>query len=68
MALVAQAEAQRTIACCRSQAPGAGDGQGDTGRGLRRPACDVKEMILARLEERRWSEEGQWPERFCTGE
>jgi hypothetical protein len=29
---------------------------------------DVEDMILARLEERSWSEEGRWPERFCTGE
>jgi hypothetical protein len=29
---------------------------------------DVEEMIRLRLEERSWSEEGQWPEIFCTGE
>jgi len=29
---------------------------------------DVEEMILARLEERSWSKEGRWPERFCMGE
>jgi len=38
MALVAQAEARRTEACRKSQAPGAGDGQGDPGGGIRRPA------------------------------
>jgi hypothetical protein len=29
---------------------------------------DVEEMIRLRLEERGWSEEGRWPEKFCTGE
>jgi hypothetical protein len=28
---------------------------------------DVEEMIRLRLEERSWSEEGQWPERLCRG-
>jgi len=38
MALVAWTEARRTKACRKPQAPGAGDSQGDPGRGLRRPA------------------------------
>jgi hypothetical protein len=29
---------------------------------------DVDEMIRLRLEERSWSEEERWPERFCMGE
>jgi len=36
--LVGQAEAQGTKALRKPQAAGAGDGQGDSGRGLRRPA------------------------------
>jgi len=29
---------------------------------------DVEEMILARLVERSWSEEGRWRERLCLDE
>ena len=38
MALVGQTEPQGTKAGRKPQAPGAGDRQGDPGRGLRRPA------------------------------
>jgi len=38
MALVGQAEGQGSNARRKPQAPGAGDGQGEPGRGLRRPA------------------------------
>jgi hypothetical protein len=56
------------------QGHGAGDGQGDTGEGLRCRAGEVEEMIQRRLEERSWPgeevtwqkehEEGRWPATF----
>jgi len=68
MALVAQTGAQRTKARRESQAPGAGDRQGDLAEVFGARLSDVEEMILARLEERSWSEEGRWRERFCLDE
>lgn len=60
------------------QGPGAGDGQGDPGGGVPRPARRGGEMIKRRLKERSWVEEGEtwqkgrgegrWPATFCRGE
>jgi hypothetical protein len=69
VALVGEAEAQGTKARRKSQAPGAGDAPEEILAEVfgARPS-DLDEMIRLRLEERSWNEEGQGPERFCTGE
>ena len=69
MALVGQAEARRTNGRRKPQAPGAGDAPEEILAEVfgARPS-DVEEMIRLRLEEMSWSEDGRWPERFCTGE
>jgi len=51
-------EGQSAKARREPQAPGAGDSQGDPGGVFGARPSDVEEMMLTRLEEIRWSEEG----------